>query len=145
MFKAVAHAIREDGAYIEAGENDNLIVQKLEANPNALGVFGFSFLDQNSDKVQGSKIEGVVPEFESIADGSYPVSRPLFFYVKKAHIGKIPGISEYLSEFTSEKAWGDEGYLGRQRHDSHAKGGARCLRQRRQIVKEPAAQMSEWD
>ncbi|KRT53560.1 PstS family phosphate ABC transporter substrate-binding protein [endosymbiont of Ridgeia piscesae] len=111
VFKAVAHAIREDGAYIEAGENDNLIVQKLEANPNALGVFGFSFLDQNSDKVQGSKIEGVAPEFESIADGSYPVSRPLFFYVKKAHIGKIPGISEYLSEFTSEKAWGDEGYL----------------------------------
>jgi phosphate transport system substrate-binding protein len=111
VFQAVAHGIREDGAYIEAGENDNLIVQKLEANPNALGIFGFSFLDQNADKVQGSKIEGVAPTFESIADGSYKVSRPLFFYVKKAHVGSIPGIPEYLAEFTSDKAWGDEGYL----------------------------------
>ena len=111
VFKAVAHAIREDGAYIEAGENDNLIVQKLEANPNALGVFGFSFLEQNADKVQGSQIEGVMPAFESIADGSYPVSRPLYFYVKKAHVNKVPGVKEYLDEFTSAKAWGDEGYL----------------------------------
>jgi phosphate transport system substrate-binding protein len=111
VFKAVAHAIREDGAYIEAGENDNLIVQKLEANPHALGVFGFSFLDQNADKIQGSEIDGKVPTFEAIADGSYPVSRPLFFYVKKAHAGKVPGIQGYLAEFTSERAWGDEGYL----------------------------------
>ena len=111
VFQAVAHAIREDGAYIEAGENDNLIVQKLEANPNALGIFGFSFLDQNADKVQSSKIEGVIAAFDTIADGSYPVSRPLFFYVKNAHVGKIPGIKEYIAEFTSEKAWGDEGYL----------------------------------
>ena len=111
VFKAVAHAIREDGSYIEAGENDNLIVQKLEANPDALGVFGFSFLDQNADKVQGSKIDGVDITFESIADGSYPVSRPLYFYVKKAHVGTIPGIKGYLAEFTSDKAWGDEGYL----------------------------------
>jgi phosphate transport system substrate-binding protein len=111
MFKLVAHAIREDGAYIEAGENDNLIVQKLEANPNALGIFGFSFLDQNADKVQGSKIDGEAPEFESIASGKYPVSRPLFFYVKGAHVGKVPGIREYLAEFTNDKAWGDEGYL----------------------------------
>jgi phosphate transport system substrate-binding protein len=111
VFKAVAHAIREDGAYIEAGENDNLIVQKLEANPSALGVFGFSFLDQNADKVQGSKIDGIDITFESIADGSYPVSRPLYFYVKKAHVGTIPGIEGYLAEFTSDKAWGDEGYL----------------------------------
>ncbi len=111
VFKAVAHAVREDGAYIEAGENDNLIVQKLEANPNALGIFGFSFLDQNSDKVQSSKIEGVAAEFDSIADGSYPVSRPLYFYVKKAHVGTIPGMAEYLAEFTSEKTWGEEGYL----------------------------------
>jgi phosphate transport system substrate-binding protein len=111
VFKAVAHAIREDGAYIEAGENDNLIVQKLEKNPAALGIFGFSFLDQNADKVQGSKIEGSAPTFDSIADGSYKVSRPLFFYVKKAHVNKIPGIAEYLAEFTSDKAWGDEGYL----------------------------------
>ncbi|MCG8428880.1 MAG: PstS family phosphate ABC transporter substrate-binding protein [Chromatiales bacterium] len=110
-YKALCHTIREDGAFIEAGENDNLIVQKLEANPNALGIFGFSFLDQNSDKVQGSQVDGVAPTFDAIADGSYPVSRPLFFYVKKAHIGSVPGIKEYLAEFTAEKAWGDEGYL----------------------------------
>ncbi len=110
-YKAIAHTIREDGAYVEAGENDNLIVQKLEANPNALGIFGFSFLDQNTDKIQGSSVDGVQPEFEAIAAGEYPVSRPLFFYVKKAHVGVIPGIQEYLEEFTSEKAWGEEGYL----------------------------------
>ena len=104
-------ALREDGAYIEAGENDNLIVQKLQANPNALGIFGFSFLDQNADVVQGSIVEGETPTFENIADGKYPVSRPLFFYVKKAHAGTIPGITEYLAEFTSEKAWGPDGYL----------------------------------
>lgn len=110
-YKSVCHTVREDGAYIEAGENDNLIVQKLEANSKALGIFGFSFLDQNTDKIQGSFIDGVQPTFEAIADGSYPVSRPLFFYVKKAHVDKIPGMKGYLKEFTSEKAWGDEGYL----------------------------------
>ena len=111
QYKKICHTLREDGAYVEAGENDNLIVQKLEGNPNALGVFGFSFLDQNLDKVQGSAVNGVLPKFEFIADGAYPISRPLYFYVKKAHIGVIPGIKEYLAEFTSEKAWGDEGYL----------------------------------
>ncbi len=110
-YKAVCHTVREDGAYIEAGENDNLIVQKLEKNPNALGIFGFSFLEQNDDKVQGSTIEGTGPEFETIADGSYPISRPLFFYVKNAHIKSIPGMKKYLQEFTSEAAMGDEGYL----------------------------------
>jgi phosphate transport system substrate-binding protein len=110
-FKAIAHAIREDGAYIEAGENDNLIVQKLDANPNAIGIFGFSFLDQNTDKIQGSFVDGVQPTFDAIASGEYPVSRPLFFYVKKAHVGVIPGMEGYLSEFTSEKAWGPDGYL----------------------------------
>ncbi len=110
-YKALCHTIREDGAYIEAGENDNLIVQKLEANKDALGIFGFSFLDQNMDKIQGSFIDGVQPTFEAIADGSYPVSRPLYFYVKKAHVQTIPGMKEFLGEFTSEKAWGDEGYL----------------------------------
>jgi len=109
--KATCQTVREDGAYIEAGENDNLIVQKLEANPSAVGIFGFSFLDQNMDKIQGSYIDGVQPTFEGIADGSYPVSRPLFFYVKKAHADVIPGIKEYLDEFTSDKAWGPEGYL----------------------------------
>ncbi len=110
-YKAVCHTVREDGPYIEAGENDNLIVQKLDKNPNALGIFGFSFLEQNDDKVQGSLVEGTVPEFETIADGSYPISRPLFFYVKNAHIKSIPGMKEYLKEFTSEAAMGDDGYL----------------------------------
>ena len=111
MYKSVCHTIREDGAYVEAGENDNLIVQKLDANPNALGVFGFSFLDQNADTIQGSKIDGVDPTFEAISDGSYPVSRSLFFYVKKDHVGVIPGIQEFITEFTSDKAWGEDGYL----------------------------------
>ena len=110
-YKAVCHGVREDGAYVEAGENDVLIVRKLEANPLAYGVFGYSFLDQNADKVQGSVIEGVTPTFESIADGSYKVSRSLYFYVKGAHIGKIPGIKEFVAEFSSEQASGDEGYL----------------------------------
>lgn len=110
-YKKLCHTIREDGAYIEAGENDNLIVQKLDANPNALGIFGFSFLDQNTDKIQGSLIEGVAPTFDAIADGDYPVSRPLFFYVKKAHVDVIPGMKAYLDEFTSEMAWGPDGYL----------------------------------
>jgi phosphate transport system substrate-binding protein len=110
-YKAICHAVREDGAYVEAGENDNLIVQKLVANPTAFGVFGYSFLEQNSDKVQGSAIDGKLPTFDAIASGDYPVSRSLFFYVKKAHIGVIPGIEEYLAEFTSEKAMGEYGYL----------------------------------
>ena len=110
-YKKLCHTVREDGAYIEAGENDNLIVQKLEANPNAFGVFGYSFLDQNSDKLQGSVVDGVEPTFENIADGKYPVSRPLYFYVKKAHIGKVPGIKEFVDAFVSEQTIGDEGYL----------------------------------
>jgi phosphate transport system substrate-binding protein len=110
-FKAVAHALREDGAYVEAGENDNLIVQKLQANPNALGVFGFSFLDQNGDKLQGSRIANVEPTFENIADGSYGISRSLYFYVKKSHVGKVPGLIEYIAEFTSDAAAGQDGYL----------------------------------
>jgi len=111
QFKAVCAGVREDGAYVEAGENDNLIVQKLEANKDAFGIFGFSFLDQNGDKLQGSMINGVSPTFEAISAGDYPVSRSLYFYVKNAHVGTIPGIEEYLAEFTADKAWGDEGYL----------------------------------
>jgi len=110
-FKSLCHTIREDGAFIEAGENDNLIVQKLEANPSAFGVFGYSFLDQNSEKVQAASIDGVAPSFETISGGKYPVSRPLYVYVKKAHVGVIPGIAEYLSEFTAPRAFGPEGYL----------------------------------
>ena len=110
-YKAICHSIREDGAYVEAGENDNLIVQKLVANPSALGVFGFSFLDQNRDKLQGAPIDGVEPTFETIADASYPVSRPIFFYVKRAHVGVIPGLPEFVAEFVSERAMGEDGYL----------------------------------
>ena len=110
-FKAVCHTIREDGAYVEAGENDNLIVQKLNVNPRALGVFGYSFLEQNLDKMHGSVIEGVVPTYETIADGKYPGARALYIYVKKAHAEVIPGLSQYLAEFTSNRAMGEDGYL----------------------------------
>jgi phosphate transport system substrate-binding protein len=110
-YKQICRAIREDGAYVEAGENDNLIVQKLVSNPNAFGVFGFSFLDQNVDIIQGSQVEGVEPAFEKIASGDYPVARSLYIYVKNAHVGSIPGIREYMEEFTSEKAIGEDGYL----------------------------------
>ncbi|MDQ7070977.1 MAG: substrate-binding domain-containing protein [Rhodobacterales bacterium] len=110
-YKALCHTLREDGAYIEAGENDNLIVQKLQANPDAVGIFGYSFLEQNSDVVQGSIVEGVSAEFEEIAAGNYPIARSLFFYVKSAHVGVIPGIAEFLAEFTNEDTWGDDGYL----------------------------------
>ncbi len=103
--------VRADGAYVDAGENDNLIVSKLEANPNALGVFGFSFLDQNADAIKGATVDGVEPTFELIASGEYPVSRSLYFYIKNAHVGVVPGIAEYAAEFMSEEAAGDEGYL----------------------------------
>ncbi len=102
--------VRSDGAYIESGENDNLIVSKLEADPQKLGIFGFSFLDQNADRIKGAMIEGVEPTFENIASGEYPVSRDLWFYVKKGHIGVIPGIEEYMDEFLSEDAIGEDGY-----------------------------------
>ena len=110
-YEGICALIREDGAFIEAGENDNLIVQKLEADPDAFGIFGFSFLDQNKDRIQGSKVGGVDPTFDNIAMGDYPVSRSLYFYVKHAHIGVVPGIQEYVKEFTSEDAWGPFGYL----------------------------------
>ena len=111
IFTQVAHAVREDGAFIEAGENDNLIVQKLVANPNAVGIFGFSFLEENADKVKGAMIDGTAPTFEAIASGDYPVSRPLYFYVKQAHVGTIPGMQEYVDVFLSDAASGEEGYL----------------------------------
>ncbi|MGM0564394.1 MAG: substrate-binding domain-containing protein [Pseudomonadota bacterium] len=110
-YKAVCRSVREDGAYVEAGENDNLIVQKLETNPDSLGVFGFSFLDQNSDKVQGAKIGDHAPTFDSISSGDYPVSRSMYFYVKNAHVGKISGIEGYVREFISPAASGQDGYL----------------------------------
>ncbi|HET7811856.1 MAG TPA: substrate-binding domain-containing protein, partial [Steroidobacteraceae bacterium] len=97
--------------YIEAGENDNLIVQKLTANPTAVGIFGYSFLEENLDKLKGAVVDGVSPTFETVASGKYPASRPLFIYVKKAHVGVIPGINEFIAEYVSEKALGEEGYL----------------------------------
>jgi phosphate transport system substrate-binding protein len=109
---AACFEMREEGNhFIEAGENDNLIVQKLQANPTQLGIFGYSFLDQNADRVQGAGINGVRPTFDTIADGDYPVARPLFFYVKSAHVDSIPGVREFLEEFTSDAAWGEFGYL----------------------------------
>ncbi len=110
-YKSLCHTMREDGRFVEVGENDNLIVTKLNHNQAALGIFGFSFLDQNSDSVQGASVDGHAPTFDAIADGSYPVSRPLYFYAKKAHIGTIPGIQEYIDEFVSENAIGEDGYL----------------------------------
>jgi phosphate transport system substrate-binding protein len=110
-FQQICQAIREDGKYVEAGENDNLIVQKLDANPKALGIFGYSFLDQNTDRLHGSVIDGVEPTFDNIADQKYPVARPIFFYVKNAHVGVIPGIVEFVAEFTSDRSMGEDGYL----------------------------------
>ncbi len=110
-FQRVAHTIREDGAYVEAGENDNLIVQKLDANPTAVGVFGFSFLDQNADQMQGSLVDGLEPTFENIAEGRYSIARSLYVYVKKAHVGRVPGLEAFIDELTSDRAVGEYGYL----------------------------------
>ena len=110
-FEQVCQTMREDGPFIEAGENDNLIVQRLTSDSGTYGIFGFSFLDQNADVLQGVKVDAVEPTFEAIADGAYPVSRPLFVYVKNAHRGVIPGLTEFVAEYTSERAMGDEGYL----------------------------------
>ncbi len=103
--------MRTDGPFVEAGENDNLIVQRLQADPNALGIFGYSFLYENLDTLNGVKINGVVPDLDTIGDGSYPVSRPLFFYIKNAHRGVIPGFEEFLAEYMSEDALAPGGYL----------------------------------
>jgi phosphate transport system substrate-binding protein len=105
------HAVREDGAYIEAGENDNLIVQKLLLNKGSLGIFGYSYLEKNMDKVQAISIEGVLPEFEFIADGSYPIARSLYVYVKQAHVKYIKGLKGFVEELVSEAALSDDGYL----------------------------------
>jgi phosphate transport system substrate-binding protein len=110
-FEKAWKSLREDGAYVEAGENDNVIVQKLEANKNAFGVFGFSFLDQNSAKLRGVAINGVEPTFESIAAGKYQGSRALWFYVKKQHVGLVPGLDKFAAEYVSAKALGEDGYL----------------------------------
>ena len=103
--------IRDDGIYVDAGENDNLIVSRLEANPQAIGIFGFSFLDQNTDAIHGSLIGGVEPTFDAIADGDYPVSRSLYFYIKGAHVGVVPGIQEYADLFVSDDMVGEDGSM----------------------------------
>ena len=105
----VCRAMRTDGAFIEAGEQDNLIVQKLIEDPNAFGIFGFSYLDQNSDKIQGAVLSGVEPTFDAIADGCYKASRALFFYIKHQHIGVVPGVQDYVAEWT--KHWNEDGAL----------------------------------
>jgi phosphate transport system substrate-binding protein len=109
--KAVCGAVREDGVFIEAGENDNLIVQKLAANPNTVGVFGYSFLEENTSKVKGIAINGVQPTYQSISSFQYPGARPLYIYVKNAHVRAIPAIRAFVAEFTKESAIGPNGYL----------------------------------
>jgi len=112
-FEKVWKAVREDGAWIDAGENDNLIVQKLETNAKAVGIFGYSFLEENTAKIKGAKVGGVDPTYDTIASGKYPVSRPLFIYVKKQHVGVIPGLKEFAVEYTSGKSMGEDGYLSK--------------------------------
>ncbi|WP_298745978.1 substrate-binding domain-containing protein [uncultured Brevundimonas sp.] len=110
-FEALAHTLREDGAWIDAGENDNAIVQTLTRTPGSIGAFGYSFLEQNSDKVKAHSVNGVMPSPETIASGAYPISRSMFIYVKKAHIGVIPGLKEFVLEYMSDAAAGRGGYL----------------------------------
>jgi phosphate transport system substrate-binding protein len=110
-YKARCTKLREDGAYVEAGENDNLIVQKLVSNPTALGLFGYSYLEENLDKIEGVPLGGVAPTYEAIADGTYPASRPLFIYVKGEHMRAKPALRAFLDEYTSDAAWGPDGYL----------------------------------
>ena len=105
----VCGTIRNDSGYSDQGENDNLIVQKLVANPQQLGIFGYSYLEANADKLKGIAIDGVMPTYDNIASGKYPGARPLFIYIKKAHVGKVPGLAEYVQEFVN--ASGPDGYL----------------------------------
>lgn len=109
--KKACQTVREDGAWVEVSENYTVIQQKITSNPAALGVITFSYLDQNRDKVKAAPVDGVIATFDAIASNKYPVSRPLFFYIKKQHVGMVPGVKEYVTEFTSDKAWGKEGYL----------------------------------
>ncbi len=110
-FEAIWKTMRQDGVFIEAGENDNLIVQKLEANANAFGIFGFANVEENAAKIAAVAVDGVAPTFETIASGEYKVARPLFVYAKKQHVGVIPGMAEFVAEYVSDKAIGEEGYL----------------------------------
>jgi len=109
--KTFCRSVREDGAYVEAGENDNLIVQKLQANPHALGIFGYSFLEENLNSIQGAIINDVAPEYDAIAAGDYPISRKLYVYFKADHFDTIPNLKKFMEEYQSEGAIGEEGYL----------------------------------
>lgn len=111
--KTVCTKVREDGAYIEAGENDNLIVQKIEANPGSVGIFGYSYYEENQNQLTALTVNGVVPTYDAISSFKYPASRPLFIYVKGAHLKAVPGLKEYLAEYTRESTWGPQGYLAR--------------------------------
>ena len=110
-YKKACMQIREDGAWTDVSEDYALVMGKLAGNPQALAVFTFSYLDQNREKLSAASVDGIKIAIETIADGSYPLSRPLFFYVKKAHVGVIPGIKEFIAEFSSDKAMGEDGYL----------------------------------
>jgi len=112
-FEKVWKTLREDGAYVEAGENDNVIVAKLEANKNAFGVFGYSFLEENQGKLRGVPLDGVAPEFEAITSGKYPGARRMYVYVKKQHVGTVPGLDKFAAEYVSQKALGEDGYLAK--------------------------------
>jgi phosphate transport system substrate-binding protein len=112
-FRTTCRTYREDGAFIRAGEDDAQTVRNLEDNQDALAILSFGVLDQNQERIRAVAIEGIHPDFNNIADDSYPLSRPLYLYLKKAHVGRYPGIREFAHEFTSEKAWGPGGYLSR--------------------------------
>jgi phosphate transport system substrate-binding protein len=123
-FETAWKTIRTDGAYVEAGENDNVIVQKLQSNRNAFGIFGYSFLEENTASLRGVAINGVEPTYENISDGKYLGSRPLFVYIKNQHIGVIPGLAQFVTEYTSPRAIGADGYLGKKGLVSLPKGTA---------------------
>jgi len=108
----VCTEVRSDGAYVDSGENDNLIVQKLEANPAAVGIFGFSYLEENADKLRGLTMNGVEPTYDSVASFKYPGARPLYIYVKAAHLDAIKGLKEFVAEWA--KSWSKDGLLARQ-------------------------------
>jgi phosphate transport system substrate-binding protein len=111
MFKAKVDPLREDGGWIDAGENDNAIIGTLTKTPGALGVFGYSFLEENVDKVKGASVNGIRPTPKTITDGTYPLSRSLYIYVKRSMVGVTPGLKEFVDEFVSDAATGRGGYL----------------------------------
>lgn len=138
QYQEICHTIRQDGVYVDSGEDDKLIVQQLSEHAGVVGIFGFSFLDQNSHILTGALLEGIQPSFENISSGVYPLSRPLFFYVNAAHVGISSGINEYLNEITSDRAWGPEGYLA-------ANGLIPMSEQERQRYRKAAEELSIFE